>query len=115
MDLPVFTEFILVIGEVFWLNGGFPLLLELVFVLLGMLSILYLAPVVSVNRKLKDHQRKRYRKRAILYGSVNMISYVLAVSIGQRILQSAVSMAMIIEFRLLTFSRINRHPRSKEE
>ena len=95
----LFTELILLIGEILLLSGGFAPILETVFTVLGMLSILCLAPIGSANRKLTEYQKKKYRKKAILYAGILN---------GLRILQSAVSIAMLIESLLLLPSQLSK-------
>ena len=102
----LFTEVILWLGQILWKYHLMPAILLHIHVCLGMLTILWLAPVESDKRRLSATKRLKYKRYAILCGSIAAVCHCVAIlrSIDYGI--SITGTAMLIETWLLVVAVI---------
>lgn len=102
----LYTEVILWLGQILWKYHLMPALLLHIHVCLGMLTILLLAPVESDKRRLSANKRLKYKRYAILCGSIATVCHCVATLRSSDYGISITGTAMVIETWLLVVAVI---------
>lgn len=102
----LFTECILWLGQILWKYHLVSHMLLHVHVCLGMLVILWTAPVESRKRHLSETKKLKYKRYAILCGSVTALCHCGAILLQSNYGISITGTAMMIVMWLLVTSKI---------
>ena len=102
----LYTEVILWLGQILWKYHLVPFVLLHVHVCLGMLVILWIAPAESEKRHLCAIKRLKYKRYAILCGSVTALCHCGAILLRCDYGMSITGTAMMIEMWLLVATKI---------
>lgn len=100
------TECILWLGQIVWKYHLVPAVLLHIHVCLGMLVILWTAPMESEKRHLSLTKRFKYKRYAILCGSITAVCHCVASFLDNDYGISITGTAMLIETWLLVAAKI---------